>query len=163
STDVRRHPENYGAPMNAPERPSMGEAQPVLGWSERNQRWLTSQLEALGARIETLAATPTPATEGGVNDPIVGPTIARSSPRADHRSRVMRGRLHARSRSLRRYFRAVAIRARTAAAYGRRGAGQRAASLGRPGARRAAGRRTFVTTDVFAGAAGPRATALGCV
>ena len=53
----------------------MGEAQQVLGWSERNQKWLSSQLEALGARIEAFAATPTSATE--VNVPIGGPAIVR--------------------------------------------------------------------------------------
>jgi hypothetical protein len=65
--------------MNAPERPPMGEAQPVLGWSERNQQWLTLQLAALGARIEAFAAMPTPATGDSVNDPIGGPAIARAS------------------------------------------------------------------------------------
>jgi hypothetical protein len=44
--------------MNAPERPLVGEAQPVLDWSERNQQWLVSALARLRKRLEAHTETP---------------------------------------------------------------------------------------------------------
>jgi hypothetical protein len=61
--------------MNAPERPLLGEAQPMLDWSERNRRWLTLQLAALRRRIEALTGTPAAGTEHDSNGPNGGPAI----------------------------------------------------------------------------------------
>src|SRR5262245_62448061 len=62
--------------MNPPQRPVVGDAQPVLDWSERNQRWLTLQLAALQARIEALTAAPASGREEESNDLSDGLAIA---------------------------------------------------------------------------------------
>ena len=129
----------------------MGEAQPVLGWSERNQRWLARSLRRFrhASRRSQPHRRPPLRTASMIRS---AGAIARAARNDDFTPALDRC---ADIFALSPFERELLL------LDGRRRAGQRVAARRHPGASHAGGRRAFGSTEFLAGAARPAGAALG--